>query len=168
MTTNITSKPILVSNFDTHIKLFCGKFISFRCMYIRKNRRNLRACYNVTYRLLAIISCEQAPWGQGVRENRPQRACSETIAIKGRVLFSSSWESSHKVGIVVFFRRLFIPLFLFLFCRLPMAHTCFNQLCLPPYKSRKILKQKLTIAISNAEGFGIEWNKGITAWLCCY
>ncbi|XP_073238987.1 probable E3 ubiquitin-protein ligase HECTD2 [Porites lutea] len=39
---------------------------------------------------------------------------------------------------------------------LPMAHTCFNQLCLPPYKSRKILKQKLTIAISNAEGFGIE------------
>lgn len=39
---------------------------------------------------------------------------------------------------------------------LPMAHTCFNQLCLPPYKNRKVLKQKLTIAISNAEGFGIE------------
>ncbi|XP_032229698.2 probable E3 ubiquitin-protein ligase HECTD2 isoform X2 [Nematostella vectensis] len=39
---------------------------------------------------------------------------------------------------------------------LPMAHTCFNQLCLPPYKTRKQIKQKLTIAISNAEGFGIE------------
>ncbi|XP_071946832.1 probable E3 ubiquitin-protein ligase HECTD2 [Antedon mediterranea] len=39
---------------------------------------------------------------------------------------------------------------------LPMAHTCFNQLILPPYKSRRQLKQKLTIAISNAEGFGLE------------
>ncbi|XP_029465723.1 probable E3 ubiquitin-protein ligase HECTD2 isoform X2 [Rhinatrema bivittatum] len=39
---------------------------------------------------------------------------------------------------------------------LPIAHTCFNQLCLPTYKSKKELKQKLTIAISNAEGFGIE------------
>ena len=40
--------------------------------------------------------------------------------------------------------------------RLPMAHTCFNQLCLPPYKNRKILSKKLTIAIENSEGFGIE------------
>ena len=39
---------------------------------------------------------------------------------------------------------------------LPMAHTCFNQLCLPPYKTRQQLKTKLTIAISNSEGFGIE------------
>ncbi|XP_067908690.1 probable E3 ubiquitin-protein ligase HECTD2 isoform X4 [Heterodontus francisci] len=39
---------------------------------------------------------------------------------------------------------------------LPIAHTCFNQLCLPPYKNKKELKQKLTIAISNAEGFGLE------------
>uniref|UniRef100_A0A4W5JLM8 HECT-type E3 ubiquitin transferase n=1 Tax=Hucho hucho TaxID=62062 RepID=A0A4W5JLM8_9TELE len=39
---------------------------------------------------------------------------------------------------------------------LPISHTCFNQICLPPYKSRKELKQKLTIAISNAEGFGLE------------
>jgi len=42
------------------------------------------------------------------------------------------------------------------FDMLPMAHTCFNQLCLPPYKSRKVMKQKLTMAISNCEGFGIE------------
>jgi len=40
--------------------------------------------------------------------------------------------------------------------RLPMAHTCFNHLLLPPYKTRKRLKEKLTIAINNAEGFGIE------------
>ncbi|XP_072041888.1 LOW QUALITY PROTEIN: probable E3 ubiquitin-protein ligase HECTD2 [Amphiura filiformis] len=39
---------------------------------------------------------------------------------------------------------------------LPMSHTCFNHLILPPYKQRKQLKQKLTIAISNAEGFGLE------------
>ncbi|RXN01131.1 putative E3 ubiquitin-protein ligase HECTD2 [Acipenser ruthenus] len=39
---------------------------------------------------------------------------------------------------------------------LPISHTCFNQLCLPVYKSKKELKQKLTIAISNAEGFGME------------
>ncbi|XP_067858580.1 probable E3 ubiquitin-protein ligase HECTD2 [Heptranchias perlo] len=39
---------------------------------------------------------------------------------------------------------------------LPIAHTCFNQLCLPPYKNKKELKQKLTIAISNAAGFGLE------------
>ncbi|KAI1886881.1 hypothetical protein AGOR_G00200350 [Albula goreensis] len=39
---------------------------------------------------------------------------------------------------------------------LPVSHTCFNQICLPSYKSKKELKQKLTIAISNAEGFGLE------------
>uniref|UniRef100_A0A7M5WR61 HECT-type E3 ubiquitin transferase n=1 Tax=Clytia hemisphaerica TaxID=252671 RepID=A0A7M5WR61_9CNID len=39
---------------------------------------------------------------------------------------------------------------------LPMAHTCFNQLCLPSYKSRKDIHEKLLIAISNAEGFGLE------------
>ncbi|XP_056147607.1 probable E3 ubiquitin-protein ligase HECTD2 [Lampris incognitus] len=39
---------------------------------------------------------------------------------------------------------------------LPVSHTCFNQICLPPYRNRKELKHKLTIAISNAEGFGLE------------
>nr|XP_057907388.1 probable E3 ubiquitin-protein ligase HECTD2 [Doryrhamphus excisus] len=39
---------------------------------------------------------------------------------------------------------------------LPVSHTCFNQICLPPYRSRKELKHKLTIAISNAEGFGLQ------------
>ena len=46
---------------------------------------------------------------------------------------------------------------LFLIFRLPTAHTCFNQLCLPPYKSRKLLLKKLSIAVENAEGFGLEW-----------
>ena len=40
--------------------------------------------------------------------------------------------------------------------RLPMAHTCFNQLCLQLHKTRQKLKTKLIIAISNSEGFGIE------------
>ncbi|XP_064630554.1 probable E3 ubiquitin-protein ligase HECTD2 isoform X2 [Lineus longissimus] len=39
---------------------------------------------------------------------------------------------------------------------LPVSHTCFNQLVLPHYKTKKVLKQKLTIAIQNAEGFGME------------
>nr|CAB3252467.1 probable E3 ubiquitin-protein ligase HECTD2 [Phallusia mammillata] len=39
---------------------------------------------------------------------------------------------------------------------LPMAHTCFNQLLLPPYGSKQQLENKLVIAISNAEGFGLQ------------
>ncbi|CAB3382980.1 Hypothetical predicted protein [Cloeon dipterum] len=39
---------------------------------------------------------------------------------------------------------------------LPEAHTCFNQLVLPAYQSKSQLSKKLTIAISNAEGFGLE------------
>ena len=39
--------------------------------------------------------------------------------------------------------------------RLPTAHTCFNHLLLPDYSSREILEEKLKLAISNAEGFGL-------------
>nr|XP_018668053.1 probable E3 ubiquitin-protein ligase HECTD2 isoform X2 [Ciona intestinalis] len=39
---------------------------------------------------------------------------------------------------------------------LPMAHTCFNQLLLPPYGNKQHLEGKLIIAVSNAEGFGLE------------
>ena len=35
---------------------------------------------------------------------------------------------------------------------LPEAHTCFNQLVLPEYPDIETLLQKLTIALSNAEG----------------
>uniref|UniRef100_A0A8C4P5N5 HECT-type E3 ubiquitin transferase n=1 Tax=Dromaius novaehollandiae TaxID=8790 RepID=A0A8C4P5N5_DRONO len=50
----------------------------------------------------------------------------------------------------------FYSFFFLFFFFLPVAHTCFNQLCLPPYKNKKELKQKLIIGISNAEGFGLE------------
>eukprot|EP01083_Nonionella_stella_P143395 445624_1 len=39
--------------------------------------------------------------------------------------------------------------------RLPTAHTCFNHLLLPDYKSKTILLERLTLAIENAEGFGL-------------
>jgi E3 ubiquitin-protein ligase HECTD2 len=39
---------------------------------------------------------------------------------------------------------------------LPQAHTCFNQLVLPRYNNAKVMREKLIIAISNAEGFGME------------
>lgn len=39
--------------------------------------------------------------------------------------------------------------------QLPTAHTCFNHLILPDYSTREKLKEKLKIAINNAEGFGL-------------
>jgi ubiquitin-protein ligase E3 A len=39
--------------------------------------------------------------------------------------------------------------------RLPTAHTCFNHLLLPSYKDKETLKQRLLLAIENAEGFGL-------------
>ena len=45
---------------------------------------------------------------------------------------------------------------LLLLSRLPLAQTCFNQLLLPPYKSKRKLREKLLIAINNSEGFGME------------
>lgn len=39
--------------------------------------------------------------------------------------------------------------------KLPTAHTCFNQLLLPLYKTKEKLKQKLTQAVENCEGFGM-------------
>jgi E3 ubiquitin-protein ligase HERC4 len=38
---------------------------------------------------------------------------------------------------------------------LPVAHTCFNLLDLPPYATREKLKYKLEKAIQHAEGFGL-------------
>lgn len=38
---------------------------------------------------------------------------------------------------------------------LPSSHTCFNHLLIPEYSSKDKLKQKLLLAISNAEGFGL-------------
>ncbi|KAI0400491.1 HECT-domain-containing protein [Xylaria palmicola] len=39
---------------------------------------------------------------------------------------------------------------------LPKAHTCFNRLDLPPYKTLENLQQKLTIAVEETMGFGQE------------
>ncbi|CAF3480529.1 unnamed protein product [Rotaria sp. Silwood1] len=39
--------------------------------------------------------------------------------------------------------------------RLPTAHTCFNAFLLPDYSSMEKLREKLLIAINNAEGFGL-------------
>lgn len=39
--------------------------------------------------------------------------------------------------------------------KLPTSHTCFNQLDLPEYSSKEVLKQKLLLAIQEGkEGFG--------------
>ena len=38
---------------------------------------------------------------------------------------------------------------------LPTAHTCFNLLAIPEYKSRAKLRDRLGIAIHNAQGFGL-------------
>lgn len=39
---------------------------------------------------------------------------------------------------------------------LPLAHTCFNELCLWEYESKDILERKLEYAIMEAEGFGFK------------
>ncbi|EQC25803.1 hypothetical protein SDRG_16351 [Saprolegnia diclina VS20] len=39
--------------------------------------------------------------------------------------------------------------------RLPTAHTCFNHLLLPEYATREKMKDRLELAITQAEGFGL-------------
>lgn len=41
------------------------------------------------------------------------------------------------------------------YCNLPVAHTCFNILDLPPYPSLQLMEEKISQAIYNTEGFGI-------------
>ena len=38
--------------------------------------------------------------------------------------------------------------------KLPTSHTCFNTLLLPAYRSRRVMVQRLRLAIMNSEGFG--------------
>lgn len=40
--------------------------------------------------------------------------------------------------------------------KLPTSHTCFNTLLLCEYSSREKLRERLTLAICNSEGFGLE------------
>lgn len=39
--------------------------------------------------------------------------------------------------------------------RLPISHTCFNEICLWQYRSKEVLKQKLDLAINESEGFAL-------------
>lgn len=38
--------------------------------------------------------------------------------------------------------------------RLPQGHTCFNQLDLPEYPSKEVLRERLMWAIKECSGFG--------------
>ena len=38
---------------------------------------------------------------------------------------------------------------------LPSAHTCFNNLILPDYQNKDLMKKKIQIAINYSEGFGL-------------
>jgi len=40
--------------------------------------------------------------------------------------------------------------------QLPRSHTCFNRIDLPPYRDYETLEKKLTYAIEETEGFGVE------------
>lgn len=40
--------------------------------------------------------------------------------------------------------------------KLPTSHTCFNTLLLCEYSSHEKLRERLTLAICNSEGFGLE------------
>jgi hypothetical protein len=37
--------------------------------------------------------------------------------------------------------------------RLPSAHTCFNRLDLPPYPTKELLRERLMLSVSGAQGF---------------
>ena len=39
--------------------------------------------------------------------------------------------------------------------RLPSSHTCFNQLLIPKYSRKEILRERLQTAVDNATGFGM-------------
>jgi len=39
--------------------------------------------------------------------------------------------------------------------RLPSSHTCFNQLLIPKYSSKQILRERLETAVENSTGFGM-------------
>ena len=39
--------------------------------------------------------------------------------------------------------------------RLPSSHTCFNQLLIPQYTRKEVLRERLQTAVDNATGFGM-------------
>ncbi|XP_013916108.1 PREDICTED: probable E3 ubiquitin-protein ligase HECTD2 [Thamnophis sirtalis] len=79
---------------------------------------------------------------------------NELLAYEGNV--EEDFYSTFQLGARQHISQNYLIISDFILVWLPIAHTCFNQLCLPPYKTKKELKEKLTIGISNAEGFGLE------------
>lgn len=52
---------------------------------------------------------------------------------------------------------------------LPIGHTCFNQIDFSPYPSKEVLKEKLTICITEGvKGFFISWLKNYNYSLLIY
>ena len=39
--------------------------------------------------------------------------------------------------------------------KLPTSHTCFNQLLIPKYSSKDVLRERLQTAVENSTGFGM-------------
>lgn len=39
--------------------------------------------------------------------------------------------------------------------RLPTSHTCFNQLLIPKYSSKEVLRKQLEFVLDHSDGFGM-------------
>ena len=72
------------------------------------------------------------------------------------VLFHSQMQR-HMISLIInlFYFQVFIQPMHVGESFLPVAHTCFNLLDLPKYKSKETMKQKLLQAIQQTEGFGL-------------
>lgn len=91
-------------------------------------------------------------------QTQPAKTCE--LVIRQIERLSSLWRcmywSAEKLFILPWmFVHLCLRYFIFIYFSLPMAHTCFNQLMLPPFKDKRLLGEKLVVAISNSEGFGL-------------
>ncbi len=145
-------------------------------------KKSSRSCV-VQPSLWTLINWEQSPctmlttstmrWSNGsgrlwlrnsVRNNASGCSCLPRVAIECRLAESKTCHSkspelkpkTSKISECLISFKLNSN-YIGLVERLPMAQTCFNQLVLPHYKSREVLKEKLMIAVENAEGFGIKW-----------
>lgn len=107
-------------------KRFCVHFVTHTMQVNQSKRRAL---------LKFVTGCERVPFG-GLRDN------SHMLIAK-----------MINTQLLVFSYR---SLSNFKLYRLPVAHTCANQLMLPDYKSSKLLDKQLRVALKHgSEGFGI-------------
>lgn len=104
-------------------------FVHFVMHTMQANQSERRAL------LKFVTGCERVPFG-GLRDNSHMLIARMT----NTQLLAFPYKSFYN----------FKP------CRLPVAHTCANQLMLPNYKSSKLLDKQLRIALKHgSEGFGI-------------